>query len=315
MNNDLLKNWLEKQASLVLDGAMATELEKRGVDTDNDLWSAMALVHSPESIVDVHRSYFEAGANIAITDSYQANVPAFLKAGLTAEQSGKMIFDSVKLAQKARDAYAKTLEDSVRQATPLLIAGSIGPYGAYLADGSEYTGDYDLGADEYKSFHRARMQLLEEAGIDLFAFETQPKFEETKALADLLSSEFAGIPAWLSFSVSDKAELCDGTPLTEAVDYFNQYANIVAVGVNCTSMDNIEGLVKVINSVTDKPIVVYPNNGDTYDPKSKTWQTNPHAKSFSELVPKWQAAGASMIGGCCRTTPDDIREVAAAIKK
>lgn len=315
MNNDLLKNWLEKQSSLVLDGAMATELEKRGVDTDNELWSAMALVHDPQAITDVHRSYFDAGANIAITDSYQANVPAFLKAGLTAEQSGKMIFDSVKLAQKARNDYAETLEDSVRQATPLLIAGSIGPYGAYLADGSEYTGDYALSADEYKAFHRAWMQLLEEAGIDLFAFETQPNFEETKALADLLTTEFTGIPAWLSFSVTNKAELCDGTPLKDAVDFFNQYPNIVAIGVNCTAMDNIEGLVKVIHEATDKPIVVYPNNGDTYDPKTKTWQTNPHAVPFSELVPKWQAAGASLIGGCCRTTPDDIREVAETVRK
>ncbi|MFC6253574.1 homocysteine S-methyltransferase [Secundilactobacillus hailunensis] len=313
MNNDLIKNWLEKQSALVVDGAMATELEKRGVDTNNELWSAMALVHDPDAVVAVHRSYFDAGANIAITDSYQANIPAFKKAGLTQEQSGKMIFDSVKLAQRARADYVKTLPEDARQTTPLLIAGSVGPYGAYLANGSEYTGDYSLTDREYKDFHRARMNLLAGAGIDLFAFETQPNFAEAKALADLSRNEFAGIPAWLSFSVTAEAKLCDGTPLTEAVTYFNQFPNIIAIGVNCTAMTNIEVLIKVIAKVTDKPIVVYPNNGDTYDPVTKTWESNPNARSFSELAPKWQAAGASLIGGCCRTTPVDIQEIAASV--
>ncbi|GAX01300.1 homocysteine S-methyltransferase [Secundilactobacillus silagei] len=314
MNNDLIKNWLEKQSALVVDGAMATELEKRGVDTDNDLWSAMALVHDPDAVVAVHRSYFDAGANIAITDSYQANIPAFVKAGLTQEQSGKMIFDSVKLAQRARSEYEQTLTDEVRQEKPLLIAGSVGPYGAYLADGSEYTGDYSLTQQEYQDFHRARLNLLEGAGIDLFAFETQPNFAEAKALVNLLQNEFSGIPAWLSFSVTDQAKLCDGTPLTQAVEYFNQFPDIVAIGVNCTAMANIEALIQVIAKATDKPIIVYPNNGDTYDPVTKTWELNPNAKSFSELVPKWRAAGASLIGGCCRTTPADIQEISASFK-
>lgn len=296
---------------IVVDGAMATELEKRGVETDNALWSAMALIHDPEAVVAVHKSYFEAGASIAITDSYQANLPAFEAAGLTVTEGSRLISESVKLAQRARDDYQKESQSQ----RPLYIAGSVGPYGAYLADGSEYTGNYHLTEKQYQDFHRERMRLLATAGVDLFAFETQPNFEETKALVALLENEFPELSAWVSFSVNQHGELCDGTPLTEAVAYFENHRQVVAIGVNCTAMTNIEGLVETVAKATTKPIIVYPNNGDIYDPVNKTWQAVPNAPAFSDLASKWLAAGASLIGGCCRTTPADIREITAAMKQ
>lgn len=296
---------------LVIDGAMATELEKLGVKTDTELWSAMALIHDPQAVVAVHKRYFEVGANVAITDSYQANVPAFEAAGLTPAEGRRLITESVELAQQARDTY----QAATQAKRPLWIAGSVGPYGAYLADGSEYTGNYQLSRQQYQNFHRERMQLLAAAGVDLFAFETQPNFEETKALIALLENEFSTLPAWVSFSVDQQGRLCDGTSLSEAVAYFEVHPQVVAIGVNCTAMTNIEKRIKTVAAVTTKPIVVYPNNGDTYDPASKTWQVNPAAPTFSELVPKWLAAGASLIGGCCRTTPEDIQQVAKVMSK
>lgn len=314
---DLISENLQNRSGLVIDGAMATELEKYGVDTDNDLWSATALIENPEAITAVHKSYFQAGADVAITNTYQANVDKFIKMGLSKKASKNLIVKAVDLAVKARDDYYGSLNKEQRdqRAKYPLIAGSVGPYGAYLADGSEYRGDYDLSEKEYMDFHRSRMELLNQAGVDLFAFETMPNFSETKALVDLLKLEFPDQHAWLSFSIKDEKTLCDGTPLQSAVKYFNVFDQISAVGVNCTTLENIEGAVKTIRAVTDKPIVVYPNNGDIYDPKTKTWTPNPQSDTFSNLVPEWLAAGAQLIGGCCRTTPKDIKEIAEIINE
>ena len=172
-----------------------------------------------------------------------------------------------------------------------------------------------LSEKQYFDFHRSRMQLLNEAGVDLFAFETIPNFHEARALTDLLKLEFPNQSAWMSFSISDANTLCDGTPLQDAARYFNVFDQISAIGVNCTTLENIEAAIKNIKAVTDKPIVVYPNNGDVYNPNSKTWKANSQADSFSDLVPKWLDAGAKLIGGCCRTTPEDIKEVAQYINK
>lgn len=313
---NLINENLKSKRALVLDGAMATELEKRGVDTSSSLWSATALINNPAAVKDVHTSYFKAGADIAITDTYQANVDAFKKIGFNEAQSENLITEAVRLAIEARDHFYATLSVSERAKRALypLVAGSVGPYGAYLADGSEYTGDYHLSEDAYKEFHQRRMRLMAEAGVDVFAFETQPNFAETKALANLLKAKFPDHFAWLTFSIKDATHLCDGTSLAEAAAYFENDPQISAIGVNCTSMNLIEASIKTIAPNTSKPIIVYPNNGDLYDPKTKTWTPNPNATTFAELTPKWLAAGAKIIGGCCRTTPDDIRQVSAVVQ-
>ena len=313
---DLISENIQQNGHLVLDGAMATELEKRGIATNTTLWSATALRDNPQAIIDVHTSYFKAGADVAITNSYQANVPAFEAAGYTTDEAEEMITASATLAIKARQAYYDGLSnnDRLRRAAHPLVIGSIGPYGAYLADGSEYTGKYDLSQTAFKDFHRRRMQLLDAAGVDGFAFETQPKFAEVQALVDLLQTEFPTQHAWISFSINDNGrELWDGTPLSEAVQAFNDVDQISAIGINCTAMENIADAVALIKEYTDKPIIIYPNNGDIYDPATKTWQENEHATSFTNLVPLWQANGAAIIGGCCRTTPADIAEITSVL--
>jgi len=309
--SDLIAADLKNRKGLVVDGAMATELEKRGINTDSDLWSAKALIENPEAITAVHESYFQNGADVATTNTYQANVSKFMELGFSESESENLIIKAVELAKKARSNYFDSLPKDVRQkrAPHPLVAGSVGPYGAYLADGSEYTGDYNLSKSEYQEFHYSRMELLDRAGVDLFAFETQPNFDEANALVDLLMDKFPEQHAWLTFSVKDDSTLCDGTSLSEAVKYFNGADQISAIGVNCTTLENIHEIVRNVNQVTDKPIIVYPNNGDIYDPVTKTWQANPQADTFSDLVPEWLEAGAKLIGGCCRTTPNDIKEI------
>ncbi len=306
--NDLLNH----QHFLINDGAMATELEKAGVDTNNALWSAMALITDPQAVVAVHRSYFEAGANIATTNSYQANPQAFAALGMTAAASDRLIQQTVALAQQARRDYLVT---HPQRAGDLLIAGSIGPYGAYLADGSEYTGDYALTGRQYHDFHRRRLQLLAATGADFFALETMPNIQELQALLGLLHAEFPTMTAWASLSVGDYHDrLCDGTPLTTVCRLLNASDQIRAIGINCTAMTNVTATLATLRPLTDKPIVVYPNNGDRYDPSDKSWHSNPDAPSFATLAPQWQQAGASIIGGCCRTTPADIQAIAQSCR-
>ncbi|WP_461214572.1 homocysteine S-methyltransferase [Lacticaseibacillus sp. GG6-2] len=306
--NDLLQN----HRVLINDGAMATELEKAGVDTNNALWSAMALLSDPQAVVAVHRSYFEAGANIATTNSYQANPQAFAKLGLADTESDHLIQQTVVLAQQARSEYLSTHPE---RAGELLIAGSIGPYGAYLADGSEYTGDYALTGVQYCDFHRRRLQLLAAAGVDFFALETMPNIQELQALVGLLHHEFPAMTAWASLSGGEYHDrLCDGTPLATVCKLLNASDQIGAIGINCTAMTNISATLATLRPLTAKPLVVYPNNGDRYDPTDKSWQPNPDAPSFAALAPQWQQAGASIIGGCCRTTPEDIRAIAESCR-
>lgn len=174
---------LAANGTLILDGALATELEARGCDLSDPLWSAKVLIENPELIYQVHLDYFEAGAQCAITASYQATPQGFLRRGLDQAQSLALIAKSVQLAQQARSDYLAQHP----QAAPLLIAGSVGPYGAYLADGSEYRGDYSLPQEEMIAFHRPRIQALAEAGVDLLACETLPSFSETAGVADVVT--------------------------------------------------------------------------------------------------------------------------------
>ncbi|WP_047998889.1 homocysteine S-methyltransferase [Lactiplantibacillus herbarum] len=293
---------------VVLDGAMATELEKRGVTTNSALWSATAMLEHPEAITAVHQSYLNAGAQLMTTNTYQANVLAFERAGIAAPQARQLIQQAVTIAKDARDADAQQVGQQRG-----MVAGSIGPYGAYLADGSEYTGDYHLSSAEYQDFHRERLELIMAAGVDLLALETMPRLDEVQALVELITTTWPQQPYWVSFSIRDPQTLCDGTPLAAAAQWVAQQPNVAAVGVNCTKLANIEPALKTLSAATKVPLIVYPNSGDEYDPSTKTWQTTTLSHQFDTFVPRWLAAGASIIGGCCRTTPADIRTIADLI--
>ncbi|MDK9603133.1 homocysteine S-methyltransferase [Lelliottia wanjuensis] len=305
--NNPLTALLETQPFIVLDGAMATELEARGCHLADSLWSAKVLVENPELIREVHLDYFRAGAQVAITASYQATAAGFAARGYDEAQSRALIGKSVELARKAREAY---LAENP-QAGTLLVAGSVGPYGAYLADGSEYRGDYVRSSAEFSEFHRSRVEALLDAGADLLACETLPSFAEIKALAELLTG-YPRAKAWFSFTLRDSEHLSDGTPLRDVVATLADYPQIVALGINCIALENTTAALEHLQTLTALPLVVYPNSGEHYDAVSKTWHHHGEAcETLAGYLPQWVAAGAKLIGGCCRTTPKDIAELKA----
>ncbi|WP_333495204.1 homocysteine S-methyltransferase [Kluyvera sp. CHPC 1.251] len=305
--NNPLTSILTDHPFVLLDGAMATELEARGCDLADSLWSAKVLMENPQLIYDVHLDYFRAGAQVAITASYQATPDGFAARGLDETQARSLIAKSVELAKQARDSYYA--ENPA--AKGLLIAGSVGPYGAYLADGSEYRGDYQRSAQVFQDFHRPRVEALLEAGVDLLACETLPSFDEIRALAQLLE-EYPVAQAWFSFTLRDAQHLSDGTPLRDVLALLADYPQILAVGINCIALENTVEALEYLHGLTPLPLVVYPNSGEHYDAVSKTWHHHGEACATLEgYLPQWLAAGAKLIGGCCRTTPKDIAALKA----
>ncbi|WP_347290344.1 homocysteine S-methyltransferase [Kluyvera georgiana] len=305
--NNPLTAILNDRPFVLLDGAMATELEARGCDLADSLWSAKVLMENPQLIYDVHLDYFRAGAQVAITASYQATPDGFAARGLDKTQSRALIIKSVELARQARDAY----RSENPAAHGLLIAGSVGPYGAYLADGSEYRGDYQRSAQVFQDFHRPRVEALLDGGVDLLACETLPSFDEIRALAQLLT-EYPVAQAWFSFTLRDAQHLSDGTPLRDVLALLADYPQILAVGINCIALEKTVEALEYLHSLTPLPLVVYPNSGEHYDAVSKTWHHHGEACATLEgYLSQWLAAGAKLIGGCCRTTPKDIAALKA----
>jgi homocysteine S-methyltransferase len=298
---------LQNHSLIILDGAMATELESHGCNLNDPLWSARVLLENPELIYQVHLDYFRAGADCAITASYQATVEGFANRGLQADEALELIKRTVALANRARDDFWTEELQSVRPKP--LVAASVGPYGAFLADGSEYVGNYGVSDEILKEFHRQRMTSLIEAGADILAFETIPSIQEAKVLISLLQ-EYPGTFAWLSFSLKDESTISDGTPLQECAKLANDCEQIAAVGLNCAPLDYVTGAVSSLRKHTDKPIIVYPNSGETYDPETKTWLGKESCNTLDQKSKEWYEAGARLIGGCCRTTPNDIEAIA-----
>ena len=297
------------QPIAVIDGAMATELEGRGCDLNDALWSAKVLLEQPELIRAVHLDYFNAGADIAITASYQATVEGFAKRGLSGEQARNLIKKSVQLAREARDEFWAKEENQIGREYPL-IAGSVGPYGAYLADGSEYRGDYKLSEDELIAFHRPRAEALIASGVDLLACETIPCLIEARALIRLLA-EFPNTFAWFTFTAQDDGHISNGESVADVAAFLDDQPQAAAIGINCASPLHITGLIREIRKSTGKPIVVYPNSGEVYDAATNTWHGETSCDSFGVQSKAWFEAGARLIGGCCRTTPGHIREIKA----
>ena len=304
---DTIARNLAKYPLLVLDGAFGTELARRGFDTNDELWSAKALFEKPELVEAVHRDYYEAGADISTSASYQATVEGFEKKGFTREQAKELIVRSVRLVQQARDAFWQQRAKRVGRPQPL-AAASVGPYGAYLADGSEYRGDYGASRAELADFHAERLAILVSAGPDILACETLPLLDEARAILDDLR-RYPDAGAWISFSCKDAEHTCGGDAIADCARLLDKESQVAAIGVNCTAPQYVADLIRNIRAHTAKPVVVYPNTGETYDAVTKTWHGSP--TPYRDFVRQWYKAGARLIGGCCRTTPDDIRGIAA----
>jgi homocysteine S-methyltransferase len=303
-----IEEMLQTCSLIILDGALATELESHGCDLNDPLWSARVLLEKPEAIEKVHGDYFRAGADCAITASYQASVDGFLKRGIEKPEALELIKKTVTIAKQARDDFWREEKGNSDRPKPI-VAGSVGPYGAYLADGSEYVGDYGVSDQLLADFHFPRIKALVEAGADVLAFETIPSLQEAKVLASLLK-EFPDTWAWLSFSLKDGDRISDGTGIEECALVFNDHEQIAAIGVNCTPIPAAKLAMSVLNRHTDKPIIVYPNSGETYDAETKTWNGEEACCAFDEDSVVLYEAGARIIGGCCRTHPGDIEALA-----
>lgn len=287
----------------ILDGGLATELERRGHDLNDDLWSARLLKEQPDEIVAVHRDYLDAGADIVTSSSYQATVSGFQKFGVSREDAQDLIVQSVQLSKQAcREFESEHPAGLARQ-----VAASVGPYGAALANGSEYTGVYGLRSDQLYEFHRARWHLLLSAKPDLMLCETIPNVDEAKALIRL--AEATDIPVWISFSCRSETQISDGTPV-EAVAKRILSSSTYGIGINCTPPHLITPLVNNIRRFSSTiPVLVYPNSGETYQIGTRSWSGHAEAKRFGELAQEWINLGVEVVGGCCRTTPEHIRAV------
>jgi homocysteine S-methyltransferase len=296
---------------MVIDGGLASELERAGFDLRDSLWSARLLMEAPQAIVDVHTSYLEVGADCIISASYQATLQGFTARGATEKYAEDLLRSAVRLAVAARDDFwAKPVnrEDRIRPT----VAASVGPYGAFLANGAEFTGEYDLDERGLVEFHRRRWEILCSERADLLACETIPSAEEARALARLLD-DTPDTCAWFSFSCRDGEHISDGTPIADCVRELDANPRVVAVGVNCTAPVHIASLVRNIRAVTRTPIVVYPNSGESWDADRKCWSGSADPRAFASEGRLWRDAGAQLLGGCCRTRPEDIRRLREAL--
>ncbi|MEA2537372.1 MAG: homocysteine S-methyltransferase [Chloroflexota bacterium] len=292
----------------ILDGGLATELERRGNDLSDPLWSARLLIEAPDEIVAAHQAYFRAGARVATTASYQASFDGFAARGIDRAAATALFIRSVELAAEGRRRHrAATAQGDGR----LLVAASVGPYGAMLADGSEYHGDYGLSVAELAAWHKPRLAVLAASGADLLAIETIPSLDEGRALVELLTTS-TGPPTWLSFTCADGTRTRHGEPVEAAFALAEATDRIVAVGINCTAPEHAEELVGRARSVTDKAIVVYPNSGERWDARTRRWTGQVGASVDPASARRWVAAGARAVGGCCRVGPDRITELAEA---
>ncbi len=282
----------------VVDGGLGSRLEELGHDVSGRLWSAQVLRDDPSAVKAVHRDYFAAGAQVAITASYQVSFDGLAAAGFDRDDAVELLKRSVTLATAARDEMLPTG----------LVAASVGPYGAARADGSEYRGDYDLDRHGLRLWHEPRLHALLDASPDLLAIETIPSRDEARALLDLVRG--TGAAAWLAFTVAG-GRLPTGESLAEAFADANQVDEIVAVGVNCCHPDEVEPALAAARRATDKPVVVYPNSGETWNAATRSWVGT--AALPAARIERWLASGATVIGGCCRVGPDEIRQIAAVV--
>lgn len=297
---------------LVLDGGLATQLEAQGCDLSDRLWSARLLAADPEAIVAAHLAFFRAGARVATTASYQATFEGFAARGIGHDEAASLLRQSVSLALLARERFrAERAAAGAPDPRPLLVAASVGPYGAMLADGSEYRGRYGLTVDALAGFHRERLTILAATDADLLAVETIPELDEAVAIARLLD-EIPGARAWVSFSCADAGHLRSGAPIEEAVEAVAGSPAVIAVGVNCTAPEHVEALVGRVRAVTSKPVVVYPNSGEGWDAAARRWTGAQAGRVDGAAAHRWHAAGATLIGGCCRVTPDQVALIAGA---
>ena len=296
---------------VVLDGGLATELERRGADLSDALWSARLLLDQPELIRDVHQAYYDAGADVAITASYQASVDGFGARGLGECDARRAMARSVELAREAGERFWAGSGRAEHRIRPL-VAASVGPYGAALADGSEYRGGYGVTRQQLADFHGPRLEALVGVGPDFLAIETMPSPDEAAVVLELLET-WPEVQAWVSFTCRDEARVAEGQLLPAAINAVVEHPQVMAIGFNCIAPRMAGALLKTAGRVTRKPLVIYPNSGERWDAQARRWVDGEGEFDFAAAAPQWHKLGARLIGGCCRTTPETISAIRRAL--
>jgi len=304
---NMVERILSEYPFIILDGGLATELEKKGYNLKDHLWSAKIIAEDPDAVKDIHLSYLDAGADCIITSSYQATVPGFMSAGYSLKEAVTLIGKSVKIANDAIRIFNETSPDMSRRPAPF-AAASAGCYGAFLANGSEYRGDYHLDPGSYKNFHRERVDILINAGAEIIAFETFPSMEEASAVADLME-EYNGVDYWIVFTVKDAMSTSHGDNFKKCLQLLHGRKNIIAAGINCSSPEFISPALDSLDSELKKNFAAYPNSGEHYHTDCSCWEDDPTSSDYGRLAREWYSKGAVLIGGCCRTGPSDIEKI------
>lgn len=293
---------LSHHRTLLLDGGLATELEAQGHDISSTLWSASLLRTNPQAIVAAHLAYLEAGAQCIISASYQASRHGLMSLGVSADEADSLIISSVHLAREACELFLQKHPDAGYRP---IIAASVGPFGAALHDGSEYTGKYDIDEEGLRQFHKERLRLLDASGAAVLACETIPSATEAAVLCDLLKT--ARTPAWISFSCRNSHCISDGTSLRTVAEMFSNHPRVMAIGVNCTAPHLVATLIgEIRQAAPDKAVIVYPNSGEKYQSADNSWFGMVSPVECAEAASSWRDAGADIIGGCCRVGPEHI---------
>jgi len=280
-------NFLGFTTPLLIDGGMATSLEARGVPMHPTLWSGGAVIDSPEKVTEVHAEFLRAGANVLITASYQLTPQALRKLGYDEKSIREILLRTVRCAESPCSERGRTL-----------IAAGIGPYGAFLCDGSEYRGNYGIDQTALRDFHRERYEILAAYDCDLIVFETVPCLDEVRAIIEL-TRDAAPKPIWISVCCRNERELSSGESLAEAARLIASEPAVVAFGVNCVAPQFVSGHLQLLKEITSKAIFVYPNLGRVWDAELRTWSGGGDELAFLNAVDEWIALGADGIGGCC----------------
>ena len=276
---------------ILLDGGLSTALEELGATLNTTLWSGELLRSHRDDIRAAHKLFVDAGAKILITSSYQITFPGCEARGWSREEVADAIKASTELARF----------DGVK------VAASVGPYGAYKADGSEYRGNYGLTVEELKAFHRERLTALIATAPDYLAVETIPEMNEARAIIELLAELNSSIPFWISFSCKNEKELSSGELFADAAALVSSTPNAFAVGINCTAPQFIAPLLQSADNKVG--FVVYPNSGREWDAVNKKWIGDQSEVFTSAQIAEWKDLGAFIIGGCCGVGPRDIAEL------
>jgi homocysteine S-methyltransferase len=295
----------------VLDGGLATELERAGCNLASPLWSGEVLRTQPQKVLAVHRSYLEAGADCLLTASYQVSAMGFREIGLTAGDARFVIQQSVALAARARRDHTQTEINAGCEPRRIWIAGSLGAYGAALHNGAEFHGNYEISHTALVAFHAERIDAMRQTDADFLAFETIPLLEEAQAILEALA-RFPDVAAYVSFTCRDDCHTGHGDPIEICARLLDSRPEIIAVGINCTAPAHILPLIRNVRAVSSKRIAVYPNSGETWVAETRSWSGSTDPQAFGDMARRWRKAGAGWIGGCCRTGPEHIRAIAQA---